>query len=261
MPEMLKLCDWCWTTEQTPISAVNMYERGGTAAYDLFVKHIILRLWPCYSMLGRRWMPRNGPHMTRRRHSCGLPTSSLLSGIFWLNEELIWTYEMSLVARLSIELSTTHIKTLQRAWFRWAFHQFVSACAYFVAMKDHSNIVGEGWGLSVYGGGQLQRVGGSFNLLFCLNKPIFSYLGLCATCWSHFMCHHELWPTSMCRPFPSLNSSLGLPGGKYYQKITIPIFRLILQNFLFLGCFYTRQIMSKLGQRKQISNKKGSLVN
>ena len=36
--------------------------------------------------------------------------------------------------------------------------------------------------------------------------------------------------------FSSLNSSLGLTGEKHYQKI-IPIFRLILQNFAFPGCF------------------------
>ena len=50
-----------------------------------------------------------------------------------------------------------------------------------------------------------------------LNNPIFSNLGLCAAC---FMCHHELWPTSVSHPF-SLNSSIGLLGGKHYQKITI----------------------------------------
>ena len=35
----------------------------------------------------------------------------------------------------------------------------------------------------------------------------------------------------------SLDSSLGLTGRKHYLKITIPIFRLILQNFAFPGCF------------------------
>ena len=51
------------------------------------------------------------------------------------------------------------------------------------------------------------------------------------------MCHHELWPTSVSHPFSSLNSSLGFAGGKHYEKITIPIFRLVLQNFAILGCF------------------------
>ena len=43
--------------------------------------------------------------------------------------------------------------------------------------------------------------------------------------------------TSVSHPFSSVNSSLGLTGGKFYQKIIIPIFRLILQNFAFPGCF------------------------
>ena len=51
------------------------------------------------------------------------------------------------------------------------------------------------------------------------------------------MCHHELWPISVSHPFCSLNSSLGFAAGKHYQKITIPIFRLVLQNFAIPGCF------------------------
>ena len=51
------------------------------------------------------------------------------------------------------------------------------------------------------------------------------------------MSHHELWP-SVSHPF---NSSLGFAGGKHFQKITIPIFRLVLQILLFqvtlLVCF------------------------
>ena len=35
----------------------------------------------------------------------------------------------------------------------------------------------------------------------CLSNPIFSNLGLCAACWTHFMCHHELWPTSVRQSF------------------------------------------------------------
>ena len=71
----------------------------------------------------------------------------------------------------------------------------------------------------------------------CLNNTIFSNLGLCAACWAHFMCHHELWPTTVSHPFSSLNNSLGFTGGKQYQKITIPVFRLVLQNFAIPGCF------------------------
>ena len=71
----------------------------------------------------------------------------------------------------------------------------------------------------------------------CLNNPICLNLGLCAACWTHFMCHHELWPTSVSHPFSSFNSFLGFDGGKHYQKIINPIFRLVLQNFAIPGCF------------------------
>ena len=79
-------------------------------------------------------------------------------------------------------------------------------------------------------------VGGSLNLFMAttgdvLNNPIFSSLGLCAACWAHFMCHYKLWPSSVSHPFSFPNSSLGLAGGKYYLKITIPVFRVVLQNF------------------------------
>ena len=78
---------------------------------------------------------------------------------------------------------------------------------------------------------------GLFHHRWCLNNPIFSNLGLCAACWAPFMCYHELWPTSVSHPFSSLNSSLGFAGGKHYQKITIPIFRLVLQNYAIPGYF------------------------
>ena len=71
----------------------------------------------------------------------------------------------------------------------------------------------------------------------CLNNPVFLNLGLYAVCWAHFMCHDELWPT--WHPFSFLNNSLGFAGGKHYQKITIPIFRPVLQNFSRLLSFYT----------------------
>ena len=64
----------------------------------------------------------------------------------------------------------------------------------------------------------------------CLNNPISSNLGLCAACWARFMCDHELWSTSLSHPFSSLNNSLDFAGGKHYQKITILICRLVLQN-------------------------------
>ena len=71
----------------------------------------------------------------------------------------------------------------------------------------------------------------------CLNNSIFLNLELCAACWAHFMCHHELWPTSVSHPFSFLNSSHGLAGRKHYKKITIPILRLVLQNFVIPGYF------------------------
>ena len=75
-------------------------------------------------------------------------------------------------------------------------------------------------------------------LILCLNNAIFPNLGLCAACWAHFMCHHELWPAWMSHPFSLLNSSSGFVWGKHYQIITLLIFRLVLQNFAFFpGCF------------------------
>ena len=70
----------------------------------------------------------------------------------------------------------------------------------------------------------------------CPNNPTFSNLGLCAACWACFMCHPELWPSTVSHPL-SLNSSLSLTGGKYFQKITIPIFRFVAQNCVFPGYF------------------------
>ena len=45
------------------------------------------------------------------------------------------------------------------------------------------------------------------------------------------MCHHELWATSLSHTCSSFNYSFGFAGGKHYKKITIPIFRLVRQNF------------------------------
>ena len=72
----------------------------------------------------------------------------------------------------------------------------------------------------------------------CLNNPIFSDLVLCAVCWALFMCHYELWSTSVGHPLSFFNSSLGLTGGKHYQKITIAIFRFVPQNFTIPGNFH-----------------------
>ena len=81
----------------------------------------------------------------------------------------------------------------------------------------------------------------------CLSNPIFSNLVLGAACWAYLICHHELWPLWVSHPFFFLNRSLGLSGGKHYQKITIPIFSLILQNFAIPGCsLYSFQPLSFL---------------
>ena len=100
----------------------------------------------------------------------------------------------------------------------------------------------QGWRSISWEVATFNHVGGSFNLSMAAtgdvwNNLIFSNLGLCAACWAHFMCHHELWPTSVSHPFSFLNSCLGLAGEKLYQKITIPIFILVLQNFAIPGYF------------------------
>ena len=88
------------------------------------------------------------------------------------------------------------------------------------------------------------HVSGSFNIFMAttgdvwITLRIFSNLGLCAACWAHFMCHHKFWPTSVSHPFSSLNSSLGYARGKHCRKITIPIFKLVLQNLLFQVVYF-----------------------
>ena len=66
-----------------------------------------------------------------------------------------------------------------------------------------------------------------------LNNPIFSNLGLCAACWAHFMCHLELWPTSVSHPFSFLSSSLGVAGGKHYEKLLSLSLELFFEILLF----------------------------
>ena len=70
------------------------------------------------------------------------------------------------------------------------------------------------------------HVGRSFNLFKyhhrgCVIIPSFFNLGLCIACWAHFMCHQELWTTSVIHPFSFLNRPLGLAWGKHNQKITL----------------------------------------
>ena len=112
----------------------------------------------------------------------------------------------------------------------------LAVCVLVLAGPSHLRWVGVGGFSKVVA--TFNHVGRSFNLLWgCLNDPIFSNLGLCAACWACFMCHHELWSTSVSRPFSSLNSSIRFAGGKHYQKITIPIFTPVLQIFAIPGYF------------------------
>ena len=85
------------------------------------------------------------------------------------------------------------------------------------------------------------HVGGSFNLSMAATGdvwiiPSFRIWGYVLHV-EHISCHHELWPTSVSHPFSFLNSSLGFAGEKHFQKIIIPIFRLVLQNFAIPGYF------------------------
>ena len=76
----------------------------------------------------------------------------------------------------------------------------------------------------------------------CLNDLILSNLGLRAACWAYFMCHHELWPTSMSRPFSSLNSSFGLTEGENISRKLLSLsldlfFKILLFHVAFLIFF------------------------
>ena len=112
------------------------------------------------------------------------------------------------------------------------FHQTSVRWALYILFKFVKSLIKHLW--VGFGGfskvvATFNHVGESFNLLWpppgCLNNPIFSNLGLCAACWARFMCHHELWPTSVSHPFSSSNSSLGFAGGKHYQKIISVAYR------------------------------------
>ena len=88
------------------------------------------------------------------------------------------------------------------------------------------------------------HVGGSFNLFMATTRgylnPSFWILGLCAACWARFMCHHELWPTSVSHPF-SLNSYLGFAAGNTTRKLlTISLdlfFKILPVAFLIFFAF------------------------
>ena len=83
--------------------------------------------------------------------------------------------------------------------------------------------------------------GGSFNLFITNTADVWvipSFWGvMCCMLSMVFMCHYEKWPTWVSHHFSSLDSSLGLAGGKHYHEIDITIFRLVLQNFALPGGF------------------------
>ena len=69
------------------------------------------------------------------------------------------------------------------------------------------------------------------------NNPIFSNLGLCAACCARFMCHHELWPTSVSHPFSSLNSSPALLEENTTRKLLLLSLDLFFEILLFRVAF------------------------
>ena len=122
------------------------------------------------------------------------------------------------------------------------------------------NWVGGGWGFSRVVA-TFSHVVGSFNIFdghhrMCLNNPIFSNLGLSATCWVHFVCHHVLRPTSVDHPFSFLNSSWGLTGGKHYQEITIMLHSsysfLWLSFLLTSSCWFVTAVCGSISVRELV---------
>ena len=81
----------------------------------------------------------------------------------------------------------------------------------------------------------LNHLGGSFRLSLFIATTRNAWIIPSFRIWGYVL-HVEhvsciiinLWPTSASHPFFPPNSSLGFSGGKYYQKIAIPIFRLSL---------------------------------
>ena len=68
----------------------------------------------------------------------------------------------------------------------------------------------------------------------CLDNTILSNLGPNS---ARFICLDKLRTTSVSHPSFHPISSLGFAGGKHLQKITIPIFRLVIQNVAPPGYF------------------------
>ena len=104
----------------------------------------------------------------------------------------------------------------------------------------HCCVFISGWGLGSFSKMVItfNHVGGSFNLFMCQHQgcPIFLI-------WSyvlhilHISCVIKNCGQHQQVSFSSLNNSLDLAEGKHNQKIPIPIFRLVLQNFPPAGCF------------------------
>ena len=100
--------------------------------------------------------------------------------------------------------------------------------------------------------------------LGCLNNPLFLILGLCAACWAHFMCHHELWPMSVSHTFSFLNSScwrktllenycayLYSCSSKFCYSRLLSLYSFLLLSFLptffWLGCYCNMWLFSVQG--------------
>ena len=72
------------------------------------------------------------------------------------------------------------------------------------------------------------HVGGSFNRFMLHRRDV----------WTHFMCHHELWPTSLSHPISFfLNSNLVLVAGKHYS-IQVDFLILFFCRYLFSLLFF-----------------------
>ena len=95
-----------------------------------------------------------------------------------------------------------------------------------------------GTGSNFYGMATFNHVDYSFNM-FKVLPPVMSELSHLfefAPMWTHFMCHHETWPTSLSHPLSFLNRPFGLHEEnitrKYYRYLWICI-----QHVAFPCCF------------------------
>ena len=102
----------------------------------------------------------------------------------------------------------------------------------------------QGWRSISWVVATFNHVGGSFNLSMAATGDVWIIPSF--RIWGYVLhvehiscvimnCGQLQW--AIHDPFSFLNSSLGLAGEKHYQKITIPIFRLVLQNFTIPGYF------------------------